>query len=794
MKKILKITLAVLLAVVMAFGVYLPMSGAALLDSFIVEASAAGASPAIIYQDNYCNNNPNFSKCYQCIKLEWSAVSGASYYSLYIYQFDDFYSSSYTRNTLAFSTNCYTNSFDSASLSESKYLETQDIWSGGTFPGYYVLVIPRNSSGTSLCSSYTYTDLTTAVGIYFPHMLYFYNNDGTNSLFDKTSSMCKNGVNMSEYFVDNNVPARKGYKLIGWSKNKNSSTAEYSINDTFSCDHGDAYFYAVWSPNKYTVKYNANGGSGSMSLSTHTYDQYKTLTSNKFSRSGYYFLGWSKSSSATSATYSDGQSIKNLTSTNGETVNLYAVWSKIPTYTVSYNANGGSGAPSSQTKTKDTTLWLSSTKPTKSYTVTYNANGGSVSPSSKSVSCTFKNWNTSKNGSGTSYSSGASYTANSGATLYAQWTNPTYGTLPTPTRTGYTFSGWYTSALDGTKITSSSTVSSSTTLYAHWNKIAEENVYNLGEETYSFNNFGDNDSAGGHCFGMSVTSSGYYTGELDVSEIGLSSSKQLYTVGLSADVKEPICHYQAIQGTVRNNAIVAGGKPFRTPYENIESDWTEVVNYVKNHNYDNKGTLQVINWVNAEGGHAMNFLYYSNVNGQDRIYVYDNNFPNTETYFYKDSSGKIRQAPKSTFDNALNSIGLLDVKKYLESTDNFDFTHVIYAYEGEISIEGVEGYPMLGTEGEQIKYLYEIPANLNQVKIIPQVDNAEFSYLDEEYSFGKVDDATVGVFTLASLDGDTDAQSPGLTIENESKSIWDMIADFFRTILDIILLPFSFLF
>lgn len=69
------------------------------------------------------------------------------------------------------------------------------------------------------------------------------------------------------------------------------------------------------------------------------------------------------------------------------------------------------------------------------YTVTFNANGGSVSTTSKSVS-------------------------------YAS----TYGTLPTSTRTGYTFEGWYTASFDGTKITSDSAVSitAAQTLYAHW--------------------------------------------------------------------------------------------------------------------------------------------------------------------------------------------------------------------------------------------------------------------------------------------------------------------------------------
>ena len=127
-------------------------------------------------------------------------------------------------------------------------------------------------------------------------------------------------------------------------------------------------------------------------------------------------------------------------------------------YTVTYNANSGSDAPASQTKTKGTVLTLSSAKPTRtgssavSCTVTLDANGGSVSPSSltaaRTTIYTFKNWNTKADGSGTSYNPGASYIADANMTLYAQWyTNSSTASinLPTPTREGYTFKGWASS-------------------------------------------------------------------------------------------------------------------------------------------------------------------------------------------------------------------------------------------------------------------------------------------------------------------------------------------------------------
>lgn len=236
---------------------------------------------------------------------------------------------------------------------------------------------------------------------------------------------------------------------------------------------------------EFTLAYNANGGSGAPSSTSAGNIQVNpsctfTVSSTIPTRTGYTFLGWSTSSTATTASYAGGSSI---TVTSAGTTTLYAVW-KINTYTISYNANGGTGAPASQTKTYGVTLTLSSTKPTRanssagSSTVTYNANGGSVSPASATAyhtySYSFSVWNTLSNGSGTSYNPGANYTTNAAATLYAQW-GVTYNngsvTLPTPSRSGYTFNGWYTAASGGTKVGNagaSYTVYGNITLYAQW--------------------------------------------------------------------------------------------------------------------------------------------------------------------------------------------------------------------------------------------------------------------------------------------------------------------------------------
>ena len=174
---------------------------------------------------------------------------------------------------------------------------------------------------------------------------------------------------------------------------------------------------------------------------------------------------------------SDSAWTENVCQNYGGTI----TWVPYATYTITYNANGGTGAPSAQTKTHDVVLTLSTTKPTRanasagSYTVTLNANGGSVSTdkltAARTTSYTFKNWNTAANGGGTSYNPGASYTANAAATLYAQWNSSTTTaavTLPSPTRNGYSFQGWATSATATGGSTGNYTPTGNVTLYAIW--------------------------------------------------------------------------------------------------------------------------------------------------------------------------------------------------------------------------------------------------------------------------------------------------------------------------------------
>lgn len=148
---------------------------------------------------------------------------------------------------------------------------------------------------------------------------------------------------------------------------------------------------------RYTVSYYANGGSGDLDSQTKIHGQDLTLRSTKPTKTGYIFKGWTNDPNSTEVIWTAGGKY-----TINASRKLYAVW-QAKTYTISYNANGGSGAPKSQTKTYGKDLTLSSTKPTRT---NYN----------------FEGWSTSSTATSATYRAGERYTDNKAATLYAVWT------------------------------------------------------------------------------------------------------------------------------------------------------------------------------------------------------------------------------------------------------------------------------------------------------------------------------------------------------------------------------------
>lgn len=274
------------------------------------------------------------------------------------------------------------------------------------------------------------------------------------------------------------TPKRNGYIFAGWSTSANGSV-EYKPGSKFTKDldsnGASITLYAVWTPWKHTVHYNSNiptnAPTGTTTVSnmpndqTKTFDEKLMISSNKPTRKGYNFAGWSTSANG-NVVYQPGAEYKN--DQNGGTVTLYAKWTAWK-HTVTYDKNVPANSkktdvknmPGNQTKIYDQNLTLQSNVPTR-------------------IGYTFVKWTTNKDGTGTAYQPGSQYSYNRDSdggtvTLYAVWTpwkytvrydknvpasssSQTVSNMPAdqtkteevnltlssnkPSRNGYIFNGW----------------------------------------------------------------------------------------------------------------------------------------------------------------------------------------------------------------------------------------------------------------------------------------------------------------------------------------------------------------
>lgn len=144
-------------------------------------------------------------------------------------------------------------------------------------------------------------------------------------------------TNSLQYGTSLNINAslQTGYHWKNWTGTFTTTTQDYTFTVAGATDitaNGEA--------NTYTINYDANGGTGTTTSSSHTYDVAKNLTSNGFSKSGYVFLGWSTNSSATIPTYDNNESVINLTSIDNDIITLYAIWQPVQTTKIWIKVNG----------------------------------------------------------------------------------------------------------------------------------------------------------------------------------------------------------------------------------------------------------------------------------------------------------------------------------------------------------------------------------------------------------------------------------------------------------------------
>lgn len=161
--------------------------------------------------------------------------------------------------------------------------------------------------------------------------------------------------------------ARTGYLFYGWSPSASGSrkyTDGQKVTDIVAAGE-TATLYALWDAITYYVRYNANGGSGSMGNQQLTYDVAARLSSNAFSKTGYLFASWQGSVAGDTMVFSDAQEVVNLATEGGEVVDLHALWTAITWY-VRYHANGGSGNMTNSTHKYDIAKALTSNAFTKS--------------------------------------------------------------------------------------------------------------------------------------------------------------------------------------------------------------------------------------------------------------------------------------------------------------------------------------------------------------------------------------------------------------------------------------------
>ena len=134
-------------------------------------------------------------------------------------------------------------------------------------------------------------------------------------------------------------PTRTGYDFDGWYSDSKYKNRVKTIKKGST---GDKVLYAKWIAHEYSIAFKGNGStSGSMkTMSDRKYGKSYTLSKNTFKRKGYTFVGWNTKKDGSGTTYADKASVKNLTSTDGKKVTLYAKW-KAKKYDITYKLNGG---------------------------------------------------------------------------------------------------------------------------------------------------------------------------------------------------------------------------------------------------------------------------------------------------------------------------------------------------------------------------------------------------------------------------------------------------------------------
>ena len=259
-----------------------------------------------------------------------------------------------------------------------------------------------------------------------------YLNAGSSSLAASTASVT----------INTTTPTRNGYTFAGWTPTNGTLS-----NGTFTFNNGkNGKLTATWTATPYSISFNANGGNAVSALDYKITD---TTTLPSTTRDGYTFNNWKVTTAAggwtANATFNAG------TSVNGKygSPTLTAQWTPY-TYQVHFNGNGAtSGSMENQDFTYDVAQHLSANVFKKEYTVNFDHKGGS-GDTSATAAAGFDGWAISAGGDRIyrdQEEAGNLTAVNNGtANLFAKWKAMGSVTLPTSSKEGCTFDGWYSDA------------------------------------------------------------------------------------------------------------------------------------------------------------------------------------------------------------------------------------------------------------------------------------------------------------------------------------------------------------
>ena len=236
------------------------------------------------------------------------------------------------------------------------------------------------------------------------------------------------------------APTRDGYTFAGWSYDFSKSITQ---NTTIT---------AHWTPNTYTITYDVSGGNAlNSNTQSVTYDASYILAIP--TRTGYTFAGW----------YNGSTKVENDTWNFVKNITLTANWTP-NTYTITYELNGGTLKNTTQSVTYDAAYNLAiPTRTGYTFAGWYNGDTKVEDGTWKST----QNMTFTAKWAVNSYT--VTYVVNGGENLSSQVLN--YGaTLPTASRSGFTFGGWFSDIALTNAVTS--VPAENITLYAYW---TEEN-------------------------------------------------------------------------------------------------------------------------------------------------------------------------------------------------------------------------------------------------------------------------------------------------------------------------------